>query len=155
MISWMPIAWTLYFLTFLVFISEFKLKIASSDTINWSRKPGFFSTVFTNWLQNAKRWAGSPSLNFCLLINTHRWKLRSNRTIRWNVRWLNPKPFRREDRWLFSVRDCRTNSMFSVVGAVLVRLLRPLYRLRQEPSRSNFLNLLITVCLLGAGMLSQ
>jgi hypothetical protein len=147
MISWMPIAWALYFLTFLVFISEFKLKIALSDTINWSRKPEFSSTVFTNWLQNAKRWAGSPSLNFYLWINMYGWKLRSNRTIRWNVRQLNT-PFFQEDRWPFSVRDCRTNSMFSAV-----RPLRPLLRLWQESSCSNFLNVLITVCLLGAGML--
>ena len=38
----------IFFLQFLEFISEFKLKIASSDTINWSRKPGLCSTMFTN-----------------------------------------------------------------------------------------------------------
>ena len=61
-----------YFMTFLEFISsEFKLKIASSDTISWSRKSGFCPTVLTNRLQNANRCCGSPSLSWCLRIRTY------------------------------------------------------------------------------------
>jgi hypothetical protein len=93
-----------YFLMFLEFISEFKLNTASSDTTNLSRKSGIRATVFTVGCRMPvlTPCAGSPSLNFCLQINTYGWNLISIFT----MARLNPKPFRLPDLWPFSVRDC-------------------------------------------------
>jgi hypothetical protein len=40
---------------------------------------------------------------------------------------INPSPLRRKDRWPFCLNDCRTNSIFCAVLAVLIRPLRPLF----------------------------